>query len=314
MQSNGFEAAPSQSGSVAILLCTFNGERYLPFQLASFDAQDFPDWRLYASDDGSTDGTLALLAEFQGRHEPGRVQIRRGPGKGSVANFLSLVCDPALQADYYALSDQDDVWAADKLSRARACLMEASENLPAVYCSRVRIIDDAGVMIGLTPLCRKPPTFRNALVQNIAIGNTTVFNERTRNILVQAGPDVHAAVHDWWIYLVATASGGKIFYDSYPSVDYRVHSGNQIGANISRLHRGWMLLNRFKAWNDSNMHALESIHKSMLPENRETFELFRRSRQQKLLPRLYGLFRAGVHRETVLDNFGLILAALVGRI
>jgi glycosyltransferase involved in cell wall biosynthesis len=314
MQANGFEAPRSRSGSVAILLCTFNGERYLPFQLASFDAQDFQDWRLFASDDGSTDGTLALLEDFQNRHEPGRVQIRCGPGRGSAANFLSLICDCALQADYYALSDQDDVWAADKLSRACLCLTRAPKNLPAVYCSRVRMIDDAGATIGLTPLLRKPPTFRNALVQNVAIGNTTVFDNKTRDILLQAGPDVHAAVHDWWIYLVTTASGGKIFYDPYPSVDYRVHSGNQIGANISRMQRGWMLLDRFKAWNDSNMRALESIHDTMLPENRETFELFRQSRKRKLLPRLYGLVRAGVYRETMLDNFGLILAALVGRI
>jgi glycosyltransferase involved in cell wall biosynthesis len=310
----GTETRSTQSNPVAILLCTFNGGRFLPAQLASFEAQDFPNWCLFASDDGSNDDSVALLTAFQSKHGAGRVHIRRGPGRGSAANFLSLICDPTLHAETYALSDQDDVWAADKLSRARSFLMNAGADVPCVYCSRTRMIDEKGAEIGLTPLFKKPPNFRNALVQNIAIGNTTVFNEKTRSLLMQAGPDVDAAVHDWWIYLVATAVGGRIFFDPYPSVDYRIHSRNQIGANNSRLRRGWMLLSRFKTWNDSNMCALERIEGAMCPENRKTFELFRRSRKQGLLPRLYGLLRSGVCRETVLDNCGLLFAALVGQI
>jgi glycosyltransferase involved in cell wall biosynthesis len=310
----GAQARPGQSAEVAILLCTFNGARFLPAQLASFEAQDFPDWRLYVSDDGSRDDTLALLTAFESKHGAGRVQIRRGPGRGSVANFLSLICDPALQAEYYALSDQDDVWAPNKLSRARLFLMSVGVGTPGVYCSRARMIDEEGGEIGLTPLFKTPPHFRNALVQNIAIGNTTVFNDKTRCLLMQAGPDVDAAVHDWWIYLLTTAVGGMIWYDPYPSVDYRIHSRNQIGTNISRVRSGWMLLNRFKAWNDSNMRALERIESVMLPENKKTFELFRRSRRRSLLPRLYGLLSSGVYRERVRDNFGLVWAALVGQI
>jgi hypothetical protein len=65
---DGFEVRQSRSASVAILLCTFNGARFLPDQLASFEAQDFTNWRLFASDDGSEDGTMALLEEFQKKH------------------------------------------------------------------------------------------------------------------------------------------------------------------------------------------------------------------------------------------------------
>jgi glycosyltransferase involved in cell wall biosynthesis len=299
---------------LAILLCTFNGGRFLPLQLASFDAQTLSDWRLFVSDDGSNDDTLALLAEFQNRHEPGRVQIRRGPGRGSAANFLSLICDPAAKAEYYALSDQDDVWVADKLARAYSILTKAPADVPALYCSRVRMIDESGTEIGLTPLFKKPPHFRNALVQNVAIGNTVVFNESTRRLLMQAGPDVGAAVHDWWIYLATTAAGGIVLYDSHPSVDYRIHAHNQIGANNNRLLRGYMLLNRFKAWSDANIRALESLTGAMAQENKETFELFRQARKRSLLPRVYGLLRAGVYRQTALDNVGLIVAALAAKI
>ena len=98
------------SGSVAILLCTFNGARFLPMQLASFEAQDHQDWRLFVSDDGSEDSTLGLAEAFRKKHGADRVFIRKGPQKGFVANFLSLICDPAVNGDYYAFSDQDDVW------------------------------------------------------------------------------------------------------------------------------------------------------------------------------------------------------------
>jgi glycosyltransferase involved in cell wall biosynthesis len=313
---SGAAAAPQGDprGSVAILLCTFNGARFLPLQLASFEAQDFSDWRLFVSDDGSNDGTLALLEDFRRKHGADRVQLRHGPEKGAVANFMSLICDPALDSAFYALSDQDDVWAANKLSRACSFLTGAAADAPSLYCSRVRMIDENGAEIGLTPIHKNPPHFRNALVQNIAIGNTVAFNEKTRRLLVQAGADVNAAVHDWWIYLVTTAVGGSVFYDPCPSVAYRIHGRNLIGANNSRVRKAQMLLNRFKGWSDLNVRALERIESVMLAENRATFELFRRSRTQSLLPRLYGLLRCGLYRDAMLDNLGLLVAALAGKI
>jgi len=200
------------------------------------------------------------------------------------------------------------------LSRARSFLTGAAADAPSLYCSRVRMIDENGAEIGLTPIHKKHPHFRNALVQNIAIGNTVAFNEKTRRLLMQAGADANAAVHDWWIYLVTTAVGGRVFYDPFPSVDYRIHGGNLIGANNSRVRKAQMLLNRFKGWSDLNVRALERIESVMLAENRATFELFRRSRTLSLLPRLYGLLRCGVYRDAILDNVGLLAAALAGKI
>src|SRR5580704_14824392 len=132
MDSDDLEERRVVSGSIAILLCTMNGAQFLPGQLASFEAQDFSDWCLFASDDGSEDDTMVLLDEFQKKHGAHRVSIRRGPRRGYVANFLSLICDPALKSDYYALSDQDDVWMAYKLSRARSFLINAPADLPSL--------------------------------------------------------------------------------------------------------------------------------------------------------------------------------------
>jgi hypothetical protein len=71
---------------------------------------------------------------------------------------------------------------------------------------------------------------------------------------------------------------------------------------------------RFKSWADWNVAALERIESEMTEENRRTFALFRSSRKQRLVPRLRGLMRAGIHRQTMLGNIGLVAAAMVGKI
>ena len=73
--------------------------------------------------------------------------------------------------------------------------------MPFVYCSRTRLIDEEGDDIRLSQFYKKPPHFRNALVQSLAGGNTMVLNEETRRLLMKAGADVNVASHDWWVYL-----------------------------------------------------------------------------------------------------------------
>lgn len=305
-------------GPVAILLCTFNGARFLPQQLASYEAQDFTGWRLFASDDGSQDATLALLQDFQKKHGADKVQIRHGPCRGFVANFLSLICDPAVQGAYYALSDQDDVWNGDKLSRALRFLGDVPADEPVVYCSRTRLIDEQGGEIGLSTFYRRAPHFRNALAQSLAGGNTMVLNEKVRQLLMRAGPDVKIPSHDWWIYLAITAVGGKAIYDSAPTVSYRMHSRNVIGSNDTagaQMVRARLLWQgRFKSWADMNLAALERIENLMTDDNRRTFDLFRRSRKRGMVARVCGLVRSGIYRQSRLGDIGLLAAAIAGRI
>lgn len=315
---NGLAAGPVAGAPVAILLCTFNGARFLPQQLASIEAQEFTDWRVFASDDGSQDATLSMLQDFQKKHGAEKVHIRAGPRRGFVANFLSLVCDPAVQGGCYAFCDQDDIWLPDKLSRARRFLMNAAADKPAMYCSRTRLIDESGADIALSPLFKKAPSFRNALAQSIAGGCTMVLNEAARRLLMRAGADVVCASHDWWIYLAVTAVGGAVCYDAVPSICYRKHPHNVVGENRTfgaQLTRARMLWRgRLKSWTDWNVAALERIEGDMTEENRKIFTLFRSSRKQAVVPRLRGLRRTGIHRQTLLGNIGLAAAALVGKI
>src|SRR5262249_21670001 len=146
---------------------------------------------------------------------PQRVTLREGPRLGVTANFLSLAADPTIDAEYFALSDQDDVWHADKLSRAVAWLAGRPHATPALYCGRTALMTEDGRCYQLSPLFRRPPGFRNALVQNIGGGNTMVFNRAAKKLVETAGRQP-VVVHDWWIYQLISAAGGDVFYDRNP--------------------------------------------------------------------------------------------------
>jgi glycosyltransferase involved in cell wall biosynthesis len=304
--------------SAAILLCTFNGARFLPAQLSSFTRQQFSQWRLFVSDDGSTDETLSLIAKYQHEENCVSVAVRDGPRRGLVRNFLGLACDLSISADYFAFSDQDDVWEPDKLSRAIAWLQSIPAQKPALYCSRVRLIDEDNRDCGLSPLFSLKPSFRNALVQSIAGGNTMVFNNSARLLLAHCGSDVNVPLHDWWTYLLVTGAGGEVRYDPLPTIRYRSHSQNVVGANVgwrSRINRLQMLkAGDFAHWSALNIAALERFRSRMTPENRSVFNLFCESRKRGFFGRQLGFLQAGVYRQTLLGNMGLAVAVWTKRI
>ncbi|MBC2655636.1 glycosyltransferase family 2 protein [Pseudomonas sp. MSSRFD41] len=303
---------------VAILLCTYYGQRYLAEQLASFEAQSHSNWQVWASDDGSEDDTRAILESYQHKWSEGSLFICSGPAEGFAANFLSLTCKEHIKADFYAYSDQDDIWEADKLARAVRWLQTVPDEVPGLYCSRTRLVDVNNNEIGVSPLFSRPPSFANALMQNIGGGNTMLFNEAARRLLREAGERQPVVSHDWWAYLVISGCGGQVFYDSEPTLRYRQHSGNLIGTNSNwnaRFKRIRMLFEgRFKYWSDSNIAALNALEHRLTPENQAIFKRFSMARKKSLIPRLVQLKRSGVYRQTILGNIGLAVAAVFGKI
>jgi glycosyltransferase involved in cell wall biosynthesis len=299
--------------NIAILLCTMNGARFLPAQLASFGSQTWQDWRVFASDDGSRDETTAILAQYQKSPAAPRMEIRGGPRQGFVANFLSLVCDPGISADYFAYSDQDDIWEPEKLARAVDWLQKIPPHVPAVFGSRTCLIDEDGRVLGLSPLFRREPGFRNALVQNIAGGNTMVFNAAAREHLMAGGIQLHLPGHDWWTYLVTTAVGGEVHYDPAPLVRYRVHPENIMGSNsgLSNHARRLRMVahGRFRQWVDLNIAALKPLRSRMTPQNRDLFDFFCQVRDRSFISRQIGFLKTGIYRQTPLGNLGLVFAA-----
>lgn len=310
-------SAPSSAGSVAVLMSTHNGAQYLREQLDSLVCQSHSNWSIHASDDGSSDATLAILQEYRQRINPERLYIRRGPCRGFAANFLSQSLNGDIQADYFAYCDQDDIWHADKLARALNWLQRQPVDVPALYCSRTRLVAADGRHLGTSPLFSRPPSFCNALVQSLAGGNTMVFNSAARRLLQQAG-NLPIVSHDWWLYMLISGCGGLIYFDPVPTLDYRQHGANLIGANstlsdrIFRLKR--MMSGHFHQWNETNVHALSRQPMLLTPTNRKVFERFARARNAKLVRRLRMLSRSGVHRQTLLGNLGLLAAALLRKV
>jgi glycosyltransferase involved in cell wall biosynthesis len=304
--------------TVAILMGTRDGASFLPSQLRSLEQQTFAGWRLFASDDGSADATVPILSQFRDRHAAAKVEIRNGPRQGFVANFLSLACDRAITADYFAFADQDDFWEPDKLERALSQLERVRPDLPGLWCSSTRLIDEQDRPIGYSAPIKRKLSFQNALVQSIASANTMVFNAAARDLLAFCGDRICVPSHDWWLYLLTTASGGEVLYDQVPSVQYRMHPNNVIGSNVglaSKLHRVIMLSRgRFKHWTDLNVAALDLFRSRMTSENQRLFDRFRLARNQSLLQRQIAFHRAGVYRQSVLGNIGLVIAIWARRI
>ena len=299
-------------------MATYNGEKYLKWQLKSFLDQTHKHWKIAVSDDGSTDCTLSILNDFQKELGNERVSLFSGPKQGHSKNFLSLICNNDVTADYYAYSDQDDIWETDKLERAIESIKKVPSDIPALYCGRTTLFDDSGKILGYSKLFTKTPCFQNALVQSISGGNTMVFNQAARELLQKVRTDVAIRSHDWLSYLIISGCGGFVFYDSYPSLRYRQHNDNLIGMNntwAAKLFRIRQLLQgRFKNWNEQNRLILSPLYPLLTPENQRIFDQFVKAKQAWLLPRLFGFLKSGVYHQTLFGNFGLMIAALFKKI
>lgn len=309
---------PRQPPDVAVLMCTYQGKRHLAEQLDSIGRQTHPRWTVWVSDDGSTDGTQAILEGYRSQWGADRLSIQRGPGAGFAANFRSLTCRADIDADCFAWADQDDVWESAKLERALAWLQSVPVDVPALYGTRTLLTDEDNQAIGMSPLFTRPPCFPNALVQSIAGGNTMVFNRAARGLLMQANSQDDAVAPDWLAYLVVSACGGRVRYDPWPSVRYRQHDGNLSGSNLSlpgRWRRARLLVDgQFKGWIDANLALLERVKPQMPDDNRRILDRFTEARRRPAARRLMGFLHTGIHRQTALGNIGLAVAAWLNRL
>lgn len=302
---------------MAVLLATFQGEKYIDEQLRSIEAQDWEAIDIWASDDGSTDGTVRALQRWAAKWQRGRFTVLEGPNRGFADNFRALLVNPDIDADYVCFCDQDDIWLRDK-TQAAVDKLKPSGDRPALYCARTIIADEAGHELLRSPLFRRPPNFANALVQSIGGGNTMVMNRAGHRLVQQAARRTHFVSHDWFSYLIIAGAGGEVTYAETPHVRYRQHPGNLVGSN-----HGWRAWaerifaafgGRFSTWNDDNVRALEACRDMLTPEAVQTLEMFRGARRGPLLERLHKLRQSGVYRQTRLGQLTLYAAGLLGKL
>ena len=304
--------------TVAILMSTYNGQEFLAEQLRSIAQQTHANWRVVLSDDGSTDDTLLIAQQFQEKWGSGRLETKTGPKQGFCLNFLSMACDDSIRADFYAFSDQDDVWMDDKLERALTYFESVQdEYIPRVFCGRTQSVDEHLNHLGYSPLFCLPRSFRNALVQSIAGGNTMVFNQAAKELIEKAGL-LEVVSHDWWFYQLIKGAGGTVYYDPKPSILYRQHPNALVGANRSigaRYDRFVFAWNGgFKRWNNINYAALCSVKHLLTKDNREILELFGTLRTAKFKDRFRLLAVCGIYRQTWQGTLSLWLATFLNKL
>lgn len=302
---------------IAILMGTYNGEAYLSEQLDSIEKQQYTNWVLHVSDDSPTPGTYQLLKAYQQRWGEQKLQIYQGKQQGFAANFMSLVRNTSIRGDYFAFADQDDRWHTDKLQRAVAMLAGLAVDQPLLYTARTRLVDQHGKPTGYSPSHKRPPGFQNALVQNIASGNTMLFNQVAHDYLVRSPHGEDTGLHDWWCYLLISGCGGTVIYDRTPCLDYRQHADNQIGMKrglqslASRITHLWQGGHRIQI--DRNLAALAAHEAWLEPPSQASFQRFSAARGGNTLQRLTGICSSGVYRQTWQGNLALWLAALLNK-
>lgn len=213
---------------VNVFMSTYNGEKYLREQLDSILNQEEVKVNIFVRDDGSKDHTVGILKEYKAK---GLLEFYIGENIGYKKSFMELVKTCQIKAQYYAFSDQDDVWLSRKLITA---IDKMNNNTPFLYCSNCQYVGEDlknsknyhAFYDNLTCDFIKPEV--TLMCGIIATGNTMVWNDKLNNIIINADYDKLNSGHD---NLMSQLSGlvGEVYKDKNKTILYRQHSDNAGG-------------------------------------------------------------------------------------
>ncbi|HHY26991.1 MAG TPA: glycosyltransferase family 2 protein [Desulfitobacterium dehalogenans] len=233
---------------ITILMGTYNGEKFITEQIESILCQTEDNWKLIIQDDCSTDAMVSILQSYVTNY-PHKITLiqREFPSGSAKNNFISML--KFAKSEYIMTCDQDDIWLPSKIELTLKKMHESEgyygKDKPLLVHTDLKIVDEkleviAESMFHYQSLDSKRDKFNNLLVQNIVTGCTIMFNRRLLE-MVYSVPE-ESIMHDWWFALVAAAFG-KIGFVNEPTILYRQHSSNEVGAknansilyNIKRL-------------------------------------------------------------------------------
>jgi rhamnosyltransferase len=223
---------------VAVLLATYNGADWLADQLDSLMRQQGVQLHVIASDDGSSDNTLSLLHRYSAQLPLTVLSACDRLGSAN-ANFIRLICEADLgDADHVALCDQDDVWFDNKLLRSVQTILTrdldaySSDVLAFWPDGRERALKKAGRVRRFDHLFEAPGPGCTIVIKRSAFDAMRSFVLLNRDAL-------QPLKHDWWMYARGRVMGWRWFIDPEPTLRYRQHSTNEVGANV-----GWAAAKR----------------------------------------------------------------------
>ena len=225
----------TQHPRIAILMATYNGERFLAEQIGSILGQTNHDWHLYIHDDGSKDDTAAILNDHARKHPDEITVMEYPPQGGALSNFMSLL--ERVEADYYMFSDQDDVWMPEKVQLT----LQKMREMEATYSANVPLVSFCDLQVVNSRLELKDASFFHARgiermvfkerffhLANMVPGCTMLFNRIARDT-ARPYQESKYIIHDYHIVLNALAHGGHIAGIPQPLISYRQHEDNVVG-------------------------------------------------------------------------------------
>ena len=234
---------------VTVLLSTYNGEKYLIEQLTSLREQQNVEVDILVRDDGSRDATISILDEWQ---EKGLLSWYATENLGPGKSFIHLL-RTAKPGGYYAFCDQDDVWLPNKLCitmEKMTALEQSAPGKPIIVHTDMNVVDENLNVIhdsfwcssGLRPDVLR--TFPYLCTCNSVNGCTIVMNSAARELILEKYVEHDVIIHDVISALTVSYYGGIIDYVNAPTVLYRQHSSNVVGAMA--YSKGRALKNRLK--------------------------------------------------------------------
>lgn len=232
--------------TVRVLMSTYNGEKYLQKQIDTIRNQKFVKVSCLVRDDNSKDTTVDILKMNQCKNK--NFDFYFGENKGAPLSFYDLVKHSG-EFEYYAFSDQDDLWDLDKLRIAIDKLKALNSEKPCMYCSNYRLIDCNDVYLHDGKNKEKLMRLKySPLLQNLATGCTVVFNNKAKQLFLRSEPK-DMIMHDYWLYVICSFLG-EVYYDVQPHISYRQHENNVLGSKDTFLGK----------WK-SRMHSFSQLNK-----------------------------------------------------
>jgi len=304
---------------IDVLKATYDGESFVGDQIESILRQSHPDWKLTVQDDCSTDGTGTVIRDYARQHPDRIVARERGSNSGSAKqNFFELLL--ASRARYVMLCDQDDVWLDDKIAVTLQRMMEMERrhgaDTPLLVHSDLMVADTAlrvtaRSMMAAQQLDGRESRLNRLVIQNTVTGCTVMVNRAL--VAMVREPFDRIVMHDWWLALIASAFGAIGFVDA-PTVLYRQHDTNTVGARPSRglAYKVNRLLDRegiTAALTDSFAQAtafLEHFEDRLSEEQAQMLRAYVAIPQLGKVGRLRVLRRYGFWKNTVARRLGQV--------
>lgn len=293
--------------TVQVLMSTYNGDKYLREQIESLINQVGVNVKIYVRDDGSTDGTINILEEYE---KLGVLTYYTGENLKPARSFMDLAYN-APDADYYAFCDQDDYWLPNKLIKAVEKIDDI-KGAPALYFSKALLADENLKEIEHKGYPIKAYTFGEALIKNNATGCTMVFNKALCSIVKGYRPKF-ITMHDYWFYLICLAINGRVYYDTNSYIMYRQHGNNVVGGrrNVIKEYRNKfkMLINRDRTRSRIAVELKKGYYGFMCEENKNIINKIT-TYQESIYMKLMVLKDKKIKSSSVINNIYFSIAII----